>query len=335
LVDEAVEAIADLGPKAIGIDIDVSPDENGWPIRPNDWQIFERWKKLGASTHPVIVKAGVFRRLADGPSNWLGRPEFADLAAGVVARPDPQFNYYYVSAGHGRLPELAAALYLAATKGEHPECTYLNAIETGDHGLLPILHEGKRDDVNWGYYAINYAYRAELKAYRLQYSGKDSVKAFRDRIRNNVVFIGDINVANDQVRLAQANETVAGVVVQACSYMTLADKPLRYVDEERSTLFDFSLSVLSLLLIAFLPSFLHVKNPNFHRAELRSRMVIAPCLLVPCCFLVGWLRIFWPDVFWIALALCLDPLVAEPFWKGIKMPIVGISGWIREGFAHE
>src|SRR2546423_11402677 len=70
-------------PKAIGVDVDFSPDDNGNPITARDYAFFRDCLAVSrASGVPIFL--GVHRHAGDRPNKWLGSPEAAELAAGIA-----------------------------------------------------------------------------------------------------------------------------------------------------------------------------------------------------------------------------------------------------------
>src|SRR5690349_681416 len=77
-LDDIATALKCARAKAIAFDIDFSPDRNVF-IGQDDPEYFARWRNAGI---PVIL--GVARAAGGPPEAWLGSPEFARMAAGIV-----------------------------------------------------------------------------------------------------------------------------------------------------------------------------------------------------------------------------------------------------------
>ena len=77
--------IGDQGPSTIAIDIDFSPDENGWIDPVHDPQFFEACLNLKSSGDRYIpVYLGVNRAEVLGPESWLGNERYEPLAASMI-----------------------------------------------------------------------------------------------------------------------------------------------------------------------------------------------------------------------------------------------------------
>ena len=81
-----IEAIAEARPKAIGVLIDFSPDEEGY-IHPRDPEFFQFCLDLRRQ-RGVPVFLGVHRTLAGPPAGWLGGEEYESLAANMLIPKD-------------------------------------------------------------------------------------------------------------------------------------------------------------------------------------------------------------------------------------------------------
>jgi hypothetical protein len=81
-----IEAIAEARPKAIGVLIDFSPDEEGY-IHPRDPEFFQFCLDLRRQ-RGVPVFLGVHRTLAGPPAGWLGVEEYESLAANMLIPKD-------------------------------------------------------------------------------------------------------------------------------------------------------------------------------------------------------------------------------------------------------
>jgi len=84
LLDVVVEELRRHGARAIGIDL--SFDD----LQGTDFRYFQKWVDHGN------VRVGIYRRAVEKREAWLGRPEFAALAAGIALPPDnPQHAFAF------------------------------------------------------------------------------------------------------------------------------------------------------------------------------------------------------------------------------------------------
>jgi hypothetical protein len=124
-LNELLNQLRQYNPAAIGIDIDFSSSSERL-VDPEDLYYFDQWKNLKSSdgSSAIPVRLGVANRIGDG-GNWLGRPEFSGLAAGIVV-PDPvtetNSDYFFTWVGRRgdrgtELPQMAFALYRDSLRG--------------------------------------------------------------------------------------------------------------------------------------------------------------------------------------------------------------------------
>lgn len=96
LLDALIKKLDAMQVRAIGIDVDFSPLDNGQPVTPVDWNYFHDWLDL-ADHSGLKLRLGVYRRAADAPQHWLGLQEFVPLAAGIAAPSgDSEHNFFYL-----------------------------------------------------------------------------------------------------------------------------------------------------------------------------------------------------------------------------------------------
>jgi class 3 adenylate cyclase/CHASE2 domain-containing sensor protein len=326
-LNEVVDALREFSPQAIGIDIDFSP-ENA-PARPMDWYTFRQWQRLTRpeDSRPLPVRLGVFRRRYDLPGNWLGRSEFSSMAAGMAVPDDHQNNYYYVqnkAAKHEPLLQLAASLYEAAG-GVRPHAG----------GILPTIFSDTGANLQYGVYVVDYSYLQELNPNQVvQYRTPQLLEADKDRIKDNVVLIGDVGRGEDKFFLAHTTDLVPGVLIHACSLMTLRNGALRFVDARRSIGLDVVASLFSLLLVFVVTFAINFKYLDLHGVQILRSWSVAFLVLILCYGWVGWAGVFWPDFLWISFALLVAPFLAEPLWRVIKRgfdSIFSFSQWMLKG----
>ena len=83
---QMIEAIADQEPRAIGVDIDFSPDDDGY-IHPRDPEFFQYCLDV-SKRKGVPVFLGIRRTISRPPSEWLGSEKYRGLAANILIPKD-------------------------------------------------------------------------------------------------------------------------------------------------------------------------------------------------------------------------------------------------------
>jgi CHASE2 domain-containing sensor protein len=317
------------GARAIGVDIDFSPDESGNYIDAGDPYLFAKWLQDGK------VKVGVFRHIGDSSSHWLGHPGFSDIAAGMMLpASDSTYGYHYTSpdlaTAHGRPPldekrekapkeqlvQLATAVYSVMHPGD-PWHFVTNPHRTEIDERIAIAK-----------YPIDYSYLLKIRTIPYQKGG--DLRLFKRDIEDRAVFIGDTRDPEDSRAIPTEKVPLPGVMVHAAAFATMNVRLLRYIEGPESFLYE---SVLFLVAWAVM-SFTHGRNPahrpsrrwNPHSIEIVSSAAAAVVvLLVSTTFL--WLtRFYWPDFLWIAAGFFL-----HPYFRHIKDLVVlpGLKGSVR------
>jgi hypothetical protein len=349
-LDELIEALQAKNAAAIGIDVDLSPKDDGTFITPRDPQFFLKWMR-----RPSNVRAGVFRRGGDLPGRWLGRCEFRDLAAGMMLpEGDPQYAFHFVVPAARTTKEcdyllqLPAALYAFLNPGSRP-CSLPTVVpgsvgdvssscaETGKMPPLPgsiedpklTRESGEDGRVFVGRYPIDYSFLDRIQKIRYAKTGDLDLQEGVDR---RVVFIGDLSDADDTRCTAHRRDPLPGVMIHACAFATLSHGLLWNVEGEASYMFDVSLFGFVMAVIGALRSFqLNAPNLAAHNMEIICFGGAALFVLTASAFFVKLNHLFWPDFLWIAAGLFLHPYLAEVF--GIAL--TGLRGSFRTYFSKE
>jgi hypothetical protein len=298
--------------------------------------MFARWKQESGYDDNCVatptpgtapIKVGVFRRRYDDPVAWLGQG-FHCLAAGLLIPKDHQENFYYYAPPQpaGSDPDrrllMASALH-EVTGGKPPSAKWWISVQrsTEDSFTKP----------GWKYsaYVVDYSYLDDVAANVYSWKGTGSLAALEDRIKDNIVLIGDVKGPHDDFWTPHGN--IAGILIHACSIMTLRRNPLGFVDASLSSALDLSLAVASMVLVIVGSELAGKKQLNSHRYSLierKYRMLICGVLSLVCLVLAGWTHIFWPDLFWVAPILILDTYCSNWFWDYASHA----ATWFRKGY---
>lgn len=90
-----ITELEDANAKAIGVDLEFSESDSDSLVG-EDYQYLAKWQRYGN------VRVGIYRRAVKPRDAWLGRPEFADLAAGIaLPKEDPQRAFLYTRTLYG------------------------------------------------------------------------------------------------------------------------------------------------------------------------------------------------------------------------------------------
>ena len=337
-LDDLATALKDARAKAIAFDIDFSPDRNVF-IGQDDPKYFKRWSEIGISVILGVARA------AGGPSDsWLGKPEFARMAAGIVVphatgtlaehgMPGPYPVYIprleppdkkRGASGNDSLPTLAVALASAANESLERallghDTPFTRTIAERPFGEGPNIPE----------FAVNYSSLDQLESTRILAkwdNGRLAATNDWSSVRNKLVLVGDVKdaPADDTLRMANG-QTASGVVHHAMATATLLSGPLRVFKPAAHAVVD--IVCIALVMAIVLP--LKRKPPKFvHISEKNQKYFLWPglkCLLILLSTLAlawGLLRfghVLWIDGFAIAASGVLHAALDEPMQKAIEL----------------
>ncbi len=292
-----IEAFTDLGARAIGIDVDFSP-ENGELIHPDDNEFFQWCLDRSKATHiPILL--GVFRT-GLLPEEWLGDDRYMRLAAYIGVK-EPDRAVYWVSGENG-FPLRGMGSALAGLRwesfGQQKSRSWSWLVEPTSiidyHPLTRI-----REDV---FHAIDpQFYRDEA-----------------DKIKGRTIVIGDTyreqHRATTEPEQADwfhptgLDEQIPGVFVHACAAATIAaSKPIYELTLLGRILIDVALAVIVLLLVKA-SLWLRLKS-RFDTARAEHLFdLIYTVIAIIVVFLVGFVlvrvtRLLWTDFILVCLVL--------------------------------
>lgn len=315
-----IEAIAREHPRAIAIDIDFSPDGQGWIVEDDDQFLdFCLWLK---NVRGVPIFLGVHRTMAEPAYVWLGTEEYKELAAALIAYPDTTRLPLWVQIeGETRLPTLSTALAEAYRGGRLPEppkwIRWAIETRTERHADTDYSSEPQLIMANA---LVNYSKLEAVKLSTLPTISPKSIAESGRLFKDKMVIIGDVEDASERYHVIGREETVPGVYLHACAAYTLVKEPLYELNQWLRIFLDF---LISGLLIGSVAWFRFRHHQDHHSQEWRNRRSKFIYWAVPIILLVGLsmvrlLGILWLDFILVVFALLLHPGVEtrlESFWK--------------------
>lgn len=317
-IAELVDQLEKLGASAIGLDIDFSPDDRGNFIHPRDPKLFDDWTRLRN------VRVGVFRREGLAPEEWLGRPEFRDLAAGIrVPETDVQHAYYFTSAttSSAYLVQLPAALSEVIGESSVPRFG-----SQEDRTLIRHPLGTGIGTAEVGEYVIDYSFLSRILS--VPYTDPEHLRYYGDQIQGHVVLVGDLRDSADANCIGQSRAPVPGVLIHACAFASLTHGRLLEIDKATSHRYDLYLFVIvaTLLSGARALQLFWRRGVDFdlQALEIVLYATAAVAVFAGCFFFSRISRLFWPDFLWVSAALFFQPYFAE---------LIGISTRVVRGVA--
>jgi CHASE2 domain-containing sensor protein len=321
-----IKAVTQQSPRAIGIDIDFSP-QDGWidPVR-DPWFLGELRALQTSQAIPIHVVAG--RGSAAGRADWLGTAEFASLAASATRSPTDlraPFTLWHTSPATGdALCSMPALLTGQCSPGR-----------TRSGGLFPTSRRFEhctRDHVclRGAEFYVDYSRLDEITSQT--YSAWRPEQVLARNLRDKIVLLGyaaaDAPI-DDRVSVPGRHNDVPGVFALAAATQTLADGKLRVPGEITGVVMDIAFALVVLLAIQLSERGLRARN-----AELRvnrKRMNTVQQLIWPLLFgvlgfiFVAQTRIIWSD-FLVTVPILMLFLWLEPRLGGIWRALRAAAG---------
>lgn len=332
-LQEMIQALAEQKPKAIGVDIDFSPDEDGHFL-PREADFFQFCLDIQKQTG-VPVFLGIKRTIGDPASQWLGNERYADLAASILVPRDTRSMVSLVKVDHETMPEererrittiQSMSSRLASAWGQQadrPAQTLLIRL-----GLLEKISEKHLD------------YGVSPEDFLVDYGSLDSIETIsatngaglkdgsqRDRIFGKLVLIGDATLgkATDLFPVpGREQELYPGVFLHASGAYTLISAPLYELTRTGRLVIDLLLSgvILGALVLTGLFYRDHESRERAtHRLRGTFTLVIVITAIVVGVVFVRVTRIMWDDFFLALILLVLHPSIedrAESLWEKLK-----------------
>lgn len=361
LLDGLIKKLDSMQVRAIGIDVDFSPLDDGQPVTPVDWNYFHEWTEL-AKDSGLELRLGVYRRATDIPAHWLGLQEFVHLAAGIATPSDDQeYNFYSVNTPRSedqrasQLPPMSVALF-TASGGKLPSSRVVH--RDNDVGLLRTSR-----------YRIDYSdsMLRLLSAQTIDYARPEDLDiaeaARKITFRGKVVLIGDSTMPDDQFCRPFSTSPTSGLIAHAASLVTLRQGGLQDIEGGTASALDMAIIALDTFLLWIFHRWRKVPLPGLPKARAAASarggsvgaagnvetvtMVQQPAASLDdakrldvtqmsYCGLVALLTatiglvvvrmnsVVWPDFLWVSTALLIHSFVSDsffPYWGGLTSEI--------------
>ena len=291
------------GPKAIGLDVDFSPDAHGY-AHPDDQKLFEFFL---SQKIPIFV--GVNSSLALGPQRWLNDPKYIDLASCVIVpNPDSGQSTRY-------MPEETVVNYPSPmSRGIDEHCSSMAfALEyakvkdaSSGLGWLVDASRVKSDrQVTNNEFLVDYSPLQLLVSAAPDALNPDEL-AMAD-LNGKIVLLGRTKNTTDTFTIpGKPEQPYAGVFLHACAIYTLENRPLYRLTEFGRIFIDFLIS-----LVIFGPLLLirlnhHKQDKEFVVGRLflgRITGLEALLLFVIAVWLVRYTHLMWDDFILVVIVL--------------------------------
>jgi len=330
---QMIEAIADQNPKAIGVDIDFSLDENGQYIHPRDPTFFQFCIDLHRQTG-IPIFLGIKRTIGKSPAEWLGGAQYAELAANIVAPKDNKrmVNMIRVDQAQGSSSINAMSVALADSYGRdtNNSASFFGQIHrrlidlfSQYHLLEKFTRRQLTPELLVEDFLVDFSPLRNIYVLRTTNPVVIRDQSQRQHFDGKIVLLGDATLGEgpDVFTVPGSDQLYRGVFLHACAAYTLITAPLYEVTRRGRFLIDVLFALLILVAITCI-RLQFVSDIHVEVATRRLRVGFTVLVLIVALgiglFFVHLTRIMWADFILAAFALTFHgPIegILESGWK--------------------
>jgi hypothetical protein len=362
---DLVAAIVEHEPRAIGLDIDMSPDEQGYMDGLYDPFYFREFLRIWAE-RCVPVFVGVHRTRGEDPEVWLGNEEFAPLAAAIVIPFDTRKMMQYIlrkPAGPGG----EAASGQAAADRPHqpsreaagscpvpvPDAAGLGSLDSLSHAAakaylagaprsrwldLPALHwfvepyserQISEGAPYWiGEFFVDYGNLTTLKEGVLEVADPASIKGWRRLIEDRVVLLGHASGAEDRFVVPghQDEGAIPGVFLHASAVQTLIDGPLYELTSRGRLFVDVAVSIGIIMAIAAIRFRYENARHDVHSHRLHGILTAVAIVMI---LIAAFSVVTLTRILWDDALLVVGVLLLHRPAERALERVPGVLHWVR------
>jgi len=338
-------------PKAIGVDVDFSPDDYGNPITATDAEFMRTCREISEASR-VPIYLGVYRHAADSEEKLLGSKDAAPLAAGIsignarfqtvaanshvtVREVLRMFTWTRVDLDETRIRSVDS-LHREASGQREQVSTNLRSLASA---LAEPMQTGKQETNPWLRWALELRSehspdpRLKTQGFLVDYSSLDELisstpedvaGAIRtQKVEGRAIILGNVKNSEfnangqDRFRIPGRVGDYPGALLHGCAVNTLVSDPLYELTLPGRVMIDMVLATLIILTLGALElrhdqtETEHELGQRLHWAVTLSVMLIA---LVIGVLGVAKTRIMWDDAPFVVLGLLLH----SPFEHALK-----------------
>jgi len=317
-LEALIDQIAKQSPKAIGIDMDFSPDEDGY-ITQDDPDFFDHCLALKSKT-PIFL--GIWRSQANPPDEWLGVEDYKELAASImIPKEDTKEMVKRIVSQDGRQTgwTMAGALVNSIHAEGDDVPAWINwAVESVSKTKLS-------PDLSVEQFLVDYSPLKTLVKECLHTKSPEVISDQGRLLRNKFVLVGDatLGAPGDTFVVPGHGEITPGVYFHACAVYTLAKAPLYKLTLRGRLAIDLLLSaaVIGSVTAIRLRYRTAAQTVATHRIQRVFTFVMALAAFVVGYLFVAKTRIFWDDFILVIAALLLHPYVEHR--------VIRLARWCR------
>jgi CHASE2 domain-containing sensor protein len=318
IVDSLIAKMATNAPAAIGLDVDFSPDSQGY-AHPDDPRLFDHFLSLEASKN-IPIRVGVNSSLALGPQKWLGDPKYNELASCVVVpKPEKGQSAWY-------MPESLVVRYKAPSFGGIDEHCPSMGVALANAVVKPVppgigwFAETFRqidtdDQLLKSEFLVDYSPLERMRDAAKEVYDPSADVPMNVNVGGEIVLLGRTRNTTDMFTVpGRPEQPYAGVFLHACAAYSLLKSPLYRLREPGRIAFDilFSLAIFGPLLWWRLRLNKQGKEVVLgHRIPGLVSLLLALALVAGAILLVRVTHLMWDDFLLVALVLVVHTPIEE------------------------
>lgn len=320
-----IEAITEQDPAAVGVDIDFSPNDQGY-LTPGDPQFFQSCLDISKKTG-VPIFLGIRRSEIYPPEQWLGAEDYKELAASIFIPNDNRKMLRWLKPTKNSKPVPTMGSVLANSL-QYSE-THL------PESLRWAIDQESERELGHGYsvneFLVDYSPLETIENTRLRTIEPAGIKAQSHLLKNRAVIIGDGTVgrATDSFIVPARQQAVPGVYLHACAAYTLSRSPLYELTNKGRLAVDIILSLLVLAAITGIRLHYRKIPKDVNTPWLQgffTFLVVGVAIVIGVIF-VSITHVLWDDFIFVLAGLLLHPRVEQWIgrgWDFIKSDIIPI-----------
>jgi hypothetical protein len=317
IIAELVRRVAGFGPRAVAIDIDLSPELDGTEPPPYHFELLELCHRLGTNGVPVFC--GVGRAAGFRPGAWLGVEEYRSNAALTLRLPGNNSvmpsEIRHVSSGESlqAIGRKLADEYLRANPVPRKMPRLVKFLATAER---EVAVEGVRNWKIQGFY-VNYHFLGVLTNKSVGWIPAEEIVAstpgtpedhsLNSVFRGKVVIFGEARGGEtfDVACVPGGREPIPSVFLHGCATSTLISSPLTEMASLPGLLLSFFISAGFILFRERVVQRLTSRITHAAGEVLVNAAAVTTALLIAFALALRY-NLLWLDVAAACVVFCLE-----------------------------
>jgi len=313
-LQDILQALVKTNPKAIALDIDFSPkDEGGWQDD-RDPDFFNTCLTIKEEQR-IPIFLGVERSIESPPDAWLGLDKYKSLAVGMRFQ-FPNTNKVILWTRPPDSKEVIPSLSLALAQ------TYRETLPAPNYLLAPMLEEinaypSRIENLDQSEFTVakslvNYSMLEAIESQSLATVSPTSIYEHKENFKDKLVVIGRIRETRDLIPVIGRDKDIPGVLLQASAVYSLVKFPLYEFTHKARISIDILLPVFLLIFVALI-RYRNRKNNdyNWHLKQWIAFIAVIILVFVGGIILVREAGIIWFDFLIVIIGLLIHPLLEK------------------------